>query len=121
MTSRSLQRHSTPETRKHARFPLDVQALIRCKQASIIRQLSAKTKNISRGGVYFFSDVDLPIGSVFNIEMQLFSTSGQVACVLTGAGRIVRRDRFAPNRIGLGASFVRVQLRPIVATTQTST
>jgi PilZ domain-containing protein len=105
---------SQPKTgggrRRYARFPIVAAALIECK-TPFRRRLRAETRDISRGGLYFFSEMDLPVGSIFHFEMPFSSANPpRSVCALIGAGQIVRRELVATKKIGFAARFERIQL-----------
>lgn len=65
--------------------------------------LKAETRNISATGVYFETDVDLPLGSVVNLNVQ-FTHGGRkhlVAC----EGKVVRITH-ADGHHGVGAQLL---------------
>ena len=76
-----------------------------------VEGLSARTRNISASGVYFETEVDLPIGSLLNLNVQF--THGGKQHWLACEGKVVRVTQ-ADGRNGVAAQL----LTPFFETTQ---
>jgi hypothetical protein len=68
-----------------------------------VQGLQAKTRNISATGVYFETDVDLPLGSVLNLNVQF--TQGGRKHWLACEGRVVRVTQ-ADGQHGVAAELL---------------
>ncbi len=68
-----------------------------------VEGLSAQTRNISAGGVYFETDVDLPLGSLLSLSVQF--TEGGRKHWLACEGTVVRITQ-ADGRNGVGARLL---------------
>lgn len=69
-----------PDHRAAARFDTEL--------AVDVQGLTARTRNISANGVYFETDVDLPIGSLLNLNVQF--TQGGRKHWLACEGKVLR-------------------------------
>lgn len=87
--------HKTADHRAAARFDTALEV--------DVEGLTAKTRNISASGVYFETDVDLPIGSVLNLSVQF--THGGRNHWLTCEGKVVRVTS-ADGRHGVAAQLL---------------
>jgi hypothetical protein len=68
-----------------------------------VEGLTARTRNISATGVYFETDIDLPIGSLVNMSVQ-FQYGGQKHWLLC-EGKVVRVTH-ADGQTGVGARLL---------------
>ena len=86
---------SRPDHRAAARFDTAL--------AVDVAGLKAQARNISATGVYFETDVDLPLGSLVNLDVQ-FTQGGRMHLVAC-EGKVVRVTR-ADGQHGIGAQLL---------------
>ena len=75
-----------------------------------VEGLSARTRNISASGVYFETDVDLPLGTVLNLSVQF--TQGGRKHWLACEGKVVRVTT-ADGHHGVAASLLTPFFSPV--------
>lgn len=93
----------TPNTRSARRFPMQLPASVKYGD-TMLRDDSCETRDISAGGVYFYTHDKIPMGA--HIEMvlpmpQQFIQNGKL--FMFCQGRVVRHEPAADGRTGIGA------------------
>jgi hypothetical protein len=101
--------------RSAPRFPLETAALLWLKDKDRPRTIRARTKDISRTGLYFYADFQ--VSPVFNFTVRLPpSITGKDGDLMRGEGRFVRYDLLDNRRIGFAATIERFQIdRPKIS------
>ena len=75
-----------------------------------VEGLSARTRNISASGVYFETDVDLPVGAVLHLSVQF--THGGTQHWLPVEGKVVRVS-YADSHNGVAAQLLTPFFAPV--------
>lgn len=96
--------------RKH--FRLDVEIPIRVvdlliessKDEAAAMELIGTIMNISKGGLYFISDIQMELSSIIRVVIDLRAVDNELA-EIEALAMIVRRDKQTDGRYGLGVMF----------------
>ena len=89
------------EARVHPRYAAEIEGTLRLEH----RELRLRTRNVSRGGICFVIDQEIPRGSDVEIEIALMFDEGTVSESLRLRARIVWCTAIAVSKWQVGASF----------------
>ena len=93
------------ETRAHPRYALEIDAEVRAGE----RNLPARTKNISRGGIAVSASEAVAVGTTVTISLALVFNEAAKSEPLPLQGRVVWCSPLAENTYQLGVMFVGVR------------
>jgi hypothetical protein len=93
---------SLRERRAAPRYPLDLPIIVRREN----EVLSAKTSDISTGGIYFTTDRQLAVDEVVDFSLSFAGLVEEEQILVRGRAkilRVVQRPGNIPGRVGVGA------------------
>ena len=95
---------SDTERRRSRRFPLQQSAMVKC-QDGIARELSAKTKNASVGGVMLLTAQSIAEGSEVEVTIRLRREDSDTTLRLQGLGKVLRVKDEGAGQFGVAVAY----------------
>ncbi len=102
----------TPERRRQERTPVSVPVKVRTKDSDQ-PEISGLTRDLSKSGVFLYSDSPLEAGTKLELVIMLpgglgFGPGGWTLCQAS----IVRVEKTAGEKMGVAATLDRIELLP---------